>query len=204
MTTASDILSFWFGRESSIVDICAQQKTLWWSKNQEVDANITVRFKAVTDAVASGELDDWQDCAEGLAASIICMDQFPRNMYRGTAKSFAFDVYGLELANRMLQKGWDNNLHPLQRVFSYLPFEHSESLKDQETSVALFASLRDRAEENKVNEQERLIFNNYYNFALKHHAIVEEFGRFPHRNKILERISTDEEIEFLSQPGSSF
>ena len=197
--TIDSVLTFWFGAEQDVNAINAEKKALWWSKNQSVDEEIETRFKKLTQAVSNGELDHWRNSAKGLLASIICTDQFPRNMFRGTAKAFSYDGIALGLAQQAVAMGVDSELTPIQRVFVYLPFEHSESMEMQQQAVNLFETLA-----NEVDQDVVTIFDGFVDYAKRHYAVIERFGRFPHRNVILDRESTTEEAEFLTQPGSSF
>ena len=135
----------------------------------------------------------------GLLASIICLDQFPRNMYRETPQSFAYDSAALDLAKRLRQLNWDQQLPAVYRVFAYMPYEHSEELAMQDIMVHLLDDLR-----KQVASSEREVFDGFYQFGIQHQKVIQRFGRFPHRNAILGRESSDEEKVFLSQPGSSF
>ena len=199
MENPDSILNFWFGSSDSAVAINNDKKALWWSKNEDTDNEIKQRFEVTARAVASGDLDHWRGDSRGILASVVCTDQFPRNIYRGTPDSFAWDPIALDLANNMVEKQWDESLPLIYRLFAYIPFEHSENLVDQETALALIGGLRDSA-----SEEEKPIFEDFYDFAVRHHQVIDRFGRFPHRNTILGRQSTDEELEFLNQPGSSF
>ncbi len=197
--TIDSVIRFWFGESHSSADINAQKKRVWWSKNEEIDAEITARFSELVDAVASGELDHWNESHQGLLASIICTDQFPRNIYRGHSRSFSYDAVALRFARQAVAMGFDRKVQLIKRVFIYMPFEHSEEISDQEQAVALMQSLVDQAA-----DEEKEIFAGFLNFAIRHRDVVAEFGRFPHRNTILGRESTEQEIAFLEQPGSSF
>jgi len=135
---------------------------------------------------AAGGLADWLQKPKSCLALVIVLDQFPRNMFRGTARAFAADAAALEAARTIVDRGWDQAFSPDESTFAYLPFEHSESLQDQERSLRLFEG------------------NENYEWARKHYEVVRRFGRFPHRNAALGRASTPEEVEFLAQPGSSF
>lgn len=171
-----EVLDFWFGCDG---------KT-WFGKDPQFDAEIRARFLPLYERAAAGGLDGWKQAPESCLALVIVLDQFPRNMFRGTARAFAADALALEAARTIVKHSWDRNFSTNERTFAYLPFEHSESLEDQEHSLQLFAG------------SENL------DWAQKHYDIVRRFGRFPHRNAVLGRESTPEEIEFLSRPGSSF
>lgn len=193
------VLEFWFGRGSTAAEIADRKTPLWWSKNDRIDREIAERFTATTEAAAAGQLDRWRETPRGLLALIISTDQFPRNIHRGTPRAFAYDPVALRLAVACADSGADRRLAPIQRVFAYLPFEHSEQLADQRRSVALYQALAQNAA-----AAERELFDGYLDYARRHHDIIERFGRFPHRNAILGRQSSDEELAFLEQPGSSF
>ena len=173
---------------------------MWWSKDSDVDKEITQRFESVINQVSRGMLADWQNTPKGLLALILSTDQFPRNMYRHSARSFDYDKLAIGFANTLLSNGWEKQLRVIERVFCFLPFEHSENMADQNRSVALYEALVGQGETEKENE----IIRGYLAFAEKHRDFIQRFGRFPHRNAILHRESTSEELDFLSQPGSSF
>lgn len=185
--TIRTVLGFWFGDLPPGTD--PEPRDVWFKPTPDFDREITERFLGDTERAAAGELDDLMGSAEGCLALVILLDQFPRNMFRGTARAFAADDKALTIARHALDKGFDTSLPPVACLFLYLPFEHSEDLADQERSVALFEALK----------------NDYWlDYAVRHRDIVARFGRFPHRNAILGRASTAEEEAFLKQPGSSF
>ncbi len=199
MVSPNDVLNYWFGPIGSIKEIVDTRNAIWWSKNDAVDQEITHRFKQTVDDVFCGKSNNWLDTNEGTLASIICLDQFPRNIYRGTPKSFSYDGRALEMAKQAVSAELDMGLEPIFRVFIYIPFEHSENLSDQNRAVSLFDKLGEEA-----GAEFKMVFDNYIAYAVRHQAVIERFGRFPHRNAILGRDSTDEELKFLKQPGSSF
>ena len=194
-----EILNFWFGQGKGTAEICAEKKSLWWSKDEQVDSQIRNRFADITAGVHNGDLAHWQRDARGMLASIVALDQFPRNMYRGDRRSFDCDARARELVNTALDQELDQELLPVQRVFVYMPLEHSESLVDQDRCVELFERMLDDAA-----DDERAFFEDWLDFARRHRDIISEFARFPHRNEILGRESTEEENLFLTRPGSSF
>jgi len=175
---AAEVLGFWF--EEHARD--------WFVKNPDFDRAIRNRFLALHEAAAAGHLAHWADDARSCLALVIVLDQFPRNMFRGEARAFAADASARAAARVILQRGWDQAMQQPEQLFAYLPFEHSESLADQDLSVELM----------KDFDAEQL------RYALRHREIIERFGRFPHRNGILGRESTAAEIEFLKLPGSGF
>ncbi|MBW4443682.1 MAG: DUF924 domain-containing protein [Plectolyngbya sp. WJT66-NPBG17] len=183
---ANEVLSFWFGET-------LEMRKAWFVKNPEFDAEIRSRFLNTYEQAASDQLDAWIDSPESCLALVIVLDQFSRNMFRGTPRSFATDPKALKIAKRAIAAQFDQQVPPIQRFFFYLPLEHSENLDDQNESVRLYEQLRDNPE-----------LKDTYDYALRHRVVIERFGRFPHRNQILDRPSTPEEVEFLKQPGSSF
>jgi uncharacterized protein (DUF924 family) len=176
----NQVLSFWF-EESSAAD--------WWKKDNTFDLLISNRFKDLHRQASLGELFVNRHTAQNCLAEIIVLDQFSRNIYRNLPASFAQDGMALVLAQEAVAKGFDLLLNATQRSFLYMPFMHSESLAVHEYAVTLFSQLGNQ---------------NMLDFELKHKAIIEKFGRYPHRNHILNRSSSPEELEFLTQEGSGF
>lgn len=191
---AEEILLFWFGSLQSEQPLYDQQRKQWFIKDPEFDQHIRDRFLISYEQAADGMLDDWQQQPLTCLALLLLLDQFPRNMFRQSPQAFATDFKAVSVAKAAIARGFDQALEPIQRVFMYLPLEHSENLNDQHQCVQLFQQL--------VTANSTL--SDYLDYALKHYSVIEQFGRFPHRNQILDRPSTPEEIEFLEQPGSSF
>jgi uncharacterized protein (DUF924 family) len=181
------VLDFWFGPQPGA------SRREWFRKDAALDATIRERFGDLHARAASRELEAWRASAEPMLALVIVLDQFSRNLYRDDARAFAQDAHARDCAAEALLRGDDLGLLPVQRQFLYLPFEHSEDLRDQEKALELFASLEAFEPTRGLHE-----------WAARHHAIVARFGRFPHRNAAVGRASTPEEIEFLKQPGSGF
>ena len=179
---AQEVLDFWFRG--------TQARKEWFQKDPAFDAEIRARFFGLYEQAASGALAHWMNQPDECLALILVLDQFPRNLFRApaadAARAYATDALALEAARRAVDAGYDRALPEVARTFFYLPFEHSESLADQERSLQLFAGHPNHA------------------WALRHWEIVKRFGRFPHRNAALGRDSTAAEIDFLQQPGSSF
>jgi uncharacterized protein (DUF924 family) len=175
-----EILKFWFE------DLEPKQ---WWVKDLELDQLIIARFSEIHDRAARCELSGWRKDASGRLAEIIVLDQFSRNMSRGSPLSFACDPLSLALSQEAISVGADQLLSPVERNFIYMPFMHSESLQIHEEAIELF----------RRNGQQGNL-----EYELKHKVIIERFGRYPHRNEVLGRASTADEVEFLQQPGSSF
>ncbi len=188
----ADILAFWFGRPGEPEH--SRPRGVWFSKDAAFDDEIRRRFLPSVEAALAGQLAHWAATPDGLLALLILLDQFPRNLFRGTAQAFAGDAQARQLAAVAIDQGWDAPLAAVEKLFVYLPFEHSESLADQERSLALFAAM---AAAHAGND-------GFLDYARQHHEIIARFGRFPHRNAALGRPSTPAEVEFLAQPGSSF
>jgi uncharacterized protein (DUF924 family) len=187
-----EILRFWFGRVSE--SSYSEQRKLWFRKDPQLDQTIRDRFMCVYEQAAAGELEYWQQSPHSCLALLIVLDQFPRNMFRNTPQAFATDAKALSIAKAAIDQGFDQMLEPIQRIFLYLPLEHSENLDDQLQSIALFRDLV------AIDPQ----LADVLDYALRHYQVIQQFGRFPHRNQILNRTTTPEEAEFLKQPGSSF
>ena len=178
--TPEEVFSFWF-KELTRKD--------WFEKNEALDEAMRKHFAATHLSLARGELEAWRGSAQSRLAAVITLDQFSRNIYRGTPLAFATDWMALREAKLAIEAGADMAVPPDQRGFFYLPFEHAESLAEQDRSVALFALLGDE---------------DYLDYAERHRAVIREFGRFPHRNSLLGRESTAAELEYLSKPGAGF
>lgn len=197
---AAEILAFWFGdAPGDDAAIAERQAGLWWRKDPVVDATMRARFQDQVEAAGNNRLDHWTGTPHGRLALIILTDQFPRNIYRDTPDAFRFDAKARALCHAGLVAEDDRALQPIQRIFHYLPLEHSESLADQEESVRLTGTLMDA-----VDPKHRAPFEGFWHYAVSHRDIIARFGRFPHRNRLLSRPSTPEEIAFLQTPGSSF
>lgn len=199
METQDTIHSFWFGDSTADADVVRDKSALWWGKDPDVDAAMARRFRRALTAAESGMLDAWSQTTAGRLALILLTDQFPRNIFRGQARSFAFDRLARAWCLEGLHDRRDRQLRPVERVFYYMPLEHSEDIDHQVRSVALFEELLA-----EVPAELKESFAGYLDFARRHHAIIARFGRFPHRNAILGRHPTDAELAFLSEPGSSF
>lgn len=186
---AAEVLRFWFGEPGEY----GKRRKTWFEKNAAFDAEIRNRFVALHADVAAQRVEHWRVSALECLAYIIVLDQFSRNLYRNDAHAFAADSLALTAAQEAIARGFDQSLLPIERQFVYLPFEHSESIEDQQRCCALMESLREHPETNDLLD-----------WALKHLRVIERFGRFPHRNAALDRRSTPEELEYLSQPGAGF
>jgi uncharacterized protein (DUF924 family) len=188
----AEVLEFWFGTPETAGTEAVIAR--WFRKDEAFDREIATRFGALIEQALEGGLQDWGWQPGPALARVLLLDQFTRNAFRGTARSFAGDTLALAAARQMVAQGQDQALAPLQRVFVYMPFEHAESLEAQEEALRLFRRL----------SQEAPGLEGYCDYAERHHAIVARFGRFPHRNALLGRNSTAEETAFLQEPGSGF
>jgi uncharacterized protein (DUF924 family) len=198
-STRTSLLESWFGTLDDDAATASQQASLWWGGDRETDQRLAGDFGALASAAAGGVLDHWTGSPRGRLALVLLLDQLPRAIHRGTPLAFAQDAKARRVAQQGLSSGADRLLRPIERVFAYLPFEHSEDLADQEQSVELFTELAA-----SVRETWRGTFDGFLDYAVRHRDVVARFGRFPHRNEILRRESTPEELEFLREPGSRF
>ncbi|MDZ7602398.1 MAG: DUF924 family protein [Hoeflea sp.] len=178
--TPETVLDFWFG------ELTPKQ---WFVKDPELDRKITERFSGLHLALSRVIPSEWRASPEARLALVIVLDQFPRNIYRGSPMSFATDTLALNAAKAALAVGADAAVGEERRIFFYMPFEHAESLTEQDRAVALFEALGD---------------DTYLDYARQHQDIIQRFGRFPHRNSILGRTSTAEEEAYLAEPGAGF
>lgn len=201
MSTAGidDILDFWFGALDADGRADREHRARWWQKDAAFDAEIARRFTEVHGAIRRRQLDAWLADPRGRLAQIVVLDQFSRNMFRGTPAMFASDARALQLAVDGIERGDDRALPLDLRSFAYMPLIHSEELGAQDRAIELFTALRDQAP-----AAARADLDLQLRYAGMHRDIIRRFGRFPHRNAILERASTPDEIAFLEQPGSSF
>lgn len=184
---AAEVLDFWFGD----ADIARPE---WFRKDPAFDDLIRQRFGDLIAQALAGGIDDWAATPEGALARIVVLDQFPRNVFRDTPRAFAGDRQALAAARALVAAGDDRRLPPRRRSFAYLPFEHAEDRAAQQTAVDLFTALA--AEQPDLAEA--------LDWARRHQVVIERFGRFPHRNRVLGRIDSAQEAAFLREPGSRF
>jgi uncharacterized protein (DUF924 family) len=187
-STPADVLAFWIGPLDADGLASADSAARWWRKDSGFDAAIRQTYEPTWERAMAGAHEDWQATAHGALALVIVLDQFSRNMFRGTPAAFATDARAFGIAEAAVALGFDQGLPAARRQFLYLPFEHAEDARAQARSVALFAPLGPE----------------FLRWAEAHKAIIDRFGRFPHRNAILGRVSTPEEIAFLAGPDSAF
>jgi uncharacterized protein (DUF924 family) len=190
MTVPREVLDFWFGAPGSAEH--GKARDFWFRKSQANDDAMRSRFGVDVEAARRGECDMWDESVDGMRALILLLDQFTRNIYRDTPRAFSGDARALELARSLVARGEDRKLAPMERWFVYLPFEHSESIEVQRESLRLFGELAAAGHPDALT------------WARKHYDVIAHFGRFPHRNRILGRASTAEEIDYLAQPGAGF
>ena len=193
------VLDFWFGPSGSAAEIAGRQRKLWFGKSSANDQAVIDRFAGTLVAATAGQLDHWADTPRSRLALVIVLDQFPHHIHRDQPQAFATDPQALALSLKALAANEDQQLTPIERVFLYLPLEHAESIAMQERAVALYEKLAHEAA-----TDERALFDDFLNYARQHRDVVARFGRFPHRNAILGRPSSTDELEFLKQPGSRF
>lgn len=187
------VLDFWFAEDQTA------QIQRWFGSNPEFDQAIRRELGELHSQACQGSLDSWQATPEGCLAHLILLDQCSRNLFRGSGQAFAWDAQALQGAKALCASGEDQKLPILARLFVYLPFEHSEALADQDQAVSLFQNLQTQAPASLADAVAAFV-----DYAHKHREVIARFGRFPHRNQRLGRVSSPEELDFLSQPGSAF
>jgi len=190
--SAQALLDFWFGAAGS--DDFGSQRKVWFTKDEGFDRLVAQRFGGAIERALRGELDAWAETAPSALARILLLDQFTRNAFRGQPRAFAGDAQALAASGAMVGSRLDEGLPPFMRAFVYMPFEHAEGVAMQDEAIRLFSRLTVAAP----------ALSHMLDYAYKHREVIERFGRFPHRNAILGRASTAEEIAYLARPGSSF
>jgi uncharacterized protein (DUF924 family) len=191
---AQDVLDFWFLPPAD--PAYGKARPEWFRKDPAFDAQIRERFGSLVNQAIAGGLREWdlEGGAQGRLARILLLDQFTRNAFRETPESFAGDILALAAAQALVDSGADQALPPFQRAFAYMPYEHAEDARMQQCAVDLFARLAAQHEG----------FTEMLDYAHRHRGVIARFGRFPHRNPILGRASTADELQYLSQPGAGF
>ena len=198
-TTPKDVTTFWFRDATRSPEALERRGAVWFGAEPAFDRECATRFAASLEDAARGVLDDWTGTPQGLLALVILLDQMPRNIHRGSPAAFAHDVQAAAHCIAGIESGQDRSLHPVERVFLYMPLQHAEDLGLQRRSVERFESLAA-----EVDDAWRGRFAENAHYARLHHDIVERFGRFPHRNRILGRESTEEELRYLADGGPTF
>lgn len=196
---AKKVLEFWFGDIDEQGQVDPKITKQWFYKDPEFDTLVNKKFSEYLDSANMGAFDRWISQPLGSVALVVMLDQFPRNIFRGQAKSFSYDRKALSISQLFADGIQYLQVQPVCGQFGLMPFMHSEDLSVQKQGLEHFRLLKDKCHDYAKDSMERV-----YDFALRHHDIVERFGRFPHRNHILGRESTPDEQEFLQQPGSSF
>jgi len=195
----ADVLRLWLGAHPIEPAAMQRVQAQWFQKDEAFDALLRARFGATLAAARAGRLEHWARDAEGWLALLIVLDQFSRNVFRGQPDSFTADAQALALALAGIERGFDQAVPPMARIFAYLPLEHAEDAALQARAVALFAALRDAP-----GAEPQAFFDGTLEYARKHQDVIARFGRFPHRNAILERTSSADELAYLAQPGAGF
>lgn len=193
-----EVLDFWFG-ESESPQMDEKRMSMWFEGKEDIDAIIRERFLPSVSLAGAGKLGKWLESPKGTLAYILLLDQFSRNIYRGLSAAFRYDQLALAICKKGLSKSYDQALTPIQRVFFYLPLEHAENMEDQEESLFLSSQLCAQSDVDSAG-----IYENFYRYAHIHFDIIKQFGRFPYRNAVLGRLSTPEEITWLSNDAMRF
>lgn len=193
------LLDWWFGTGTTAAEVAAARSALWFGKQDSQDFDARERFAGLVEQAQAGELADWADSPQGWLALILLLDQLPRMIFRDSPRAFAGDDLARQLVLAGLDEEQEEALAPLQRVFVYLVLEHAEDLLLQDEAVRRFTRLLSVAA-----SAERALFADYLDYAERHRQVIARFARFPHRNAVLGRPSTPEELAFLREPGSRF
>ena len=196
-----NIIRFWFGSEN--IDVIEARDDFWFSTNSQLDQEIKRDFSALVASAYKQDLANWAETAKGSLALLVLLDQFTRNIYRGTGRAFAYDEQTRAICLQGIERGFDLELSSSERVFYYLPLEHSELMSDQKQCVQLFKRLAHNVDEKYAGKYQQR-FNAYVEYAVLHYKIIDDFGRFPHRNDLLGRESTQAELKYLIEGGATF
>ncbi len=199
MIDPEDILQFWFGDATHSPGNAEARMSLWFGASPKVDAQIRERFSASVEAAAAGQHASWTRAQRPALALVVLLDQFPRNIWRGTARAFAHDAQALAVARQAVAAGFVHELAPIEQPFLTLPFQHSEALDAQRESVHLCREILETAPPDW-----RPFLEGFLPYAQQHLELIARFGRFPHRNAVLGRVSTPEEEAYLDRGGDSF
>ena len=198
-TTPKDVTTFWFRDATRSPEALERRGAVWFGAEPAFDSECAIRFAASLEDAARGALDDWAGTPQGRLALVILLDQMPRNIHRGSPAAFAHDAQAAAHCIAGIESGQDRSLHPVERVFLYMPLQHAEDLGLQRRSVERFESLAA-----EVDDAWRARFAENAHYARLHRDIVERFGRFPHRNRVLGRESTEEELSYLADGAPTF
>lgn len=193
------LLGWWFGPEASASQVAAARQGLWFGKKDHQDAEARERFGELVEQALDGGLADWAEQPDGWLALILLLDQLPRMIFRNDPRGFAGDARAQALVADGLARGLERHLAPIRQIFIYLVLEHAEDLASQERALYRYQRLLDG-----TDTAERKLFEGFLDFSERHRVVIARFGRFPHRNAVLGRASSDEESAFLREPGSRF
>ena len=199
MTSPVDVLDFWFADSLTNSGNLAARRAVWFMGGSNVDQLITEKFGTLPDAALAGELQHWTTDTRNALALVLVLDQFPRNIYRDTARAYHYDAAGLDLALKIIDQGLNSDLHPIEQSFLFLPLQHSETIVEQTRAIQLYETLAAQSPDPYLESAK-----NSLDYAKRHCDIIRRFGRFPHRNATLGRESTEAEIEFLASGGETF
>jgi uncharacterized protein (DUF924 family) len=197
--TVNEIVAFWLGGSLDGPEAALARRDWWYDGGASVDGEIRSRFGAFVSLACKGSLPDWQTTPNGALALILLLDQFTRNIYRSTPEAYTGDAFALEIVNWAIERNIDRELHPVARIWLYHPFHHAEHIVEQDRGIALLNGLLRSAPNLWLPYIERSIRG-----WIRHRDIVARFGRFPHRNHVLGRMSTDKERAFLAADGETF
>ncbi|MBG6289773.1 MULTISPECIES: DUF924 family protein [Pseudomonas] len=193
------LLDWWFGNALDANEVAAQRNALWFGKSACQDVDSENRFGGLVRQALDGGLQEWEREPQSWLALILLLDQLPRMIFRDSPRAYAGDARAQQLVRQGLEAGFDRQLPRIERVFVYIVLEHAENLASQNEAVRLYEELQGES-----SESEKVLFAGYLAYARKHQVVIKRFGRFPHRNAILGRESTVEEVQFLTEPGSRF
>ena len=196
---AKDVLEFWFRDATRSPEALERRGAVWFQADPAFDRECATRFATLLENAARGALDGWAQTPHGRLALVILLDQMPRNIHRGSPAAFAHDAQAADHCVAGVESGQDRSLHPVERIFLYMPLQHAEDLGLQRRSIEQFESLAA-----EVDDVWRGYFAENVRYAREHHDIVERFGRFPHRNRTLGRDSTEEELRYLADGAPTF
>lgn len=194
-----EVLRFWFLEAVDPTGSIDDWNQVWFGGGEGFDEVIRSRFAHLPDSARRGELDAWRAEARSALALVLVLDQFPRNIFRGSGRCFAYDGLALDVARASVERGDDRTIEPIEAAFVYMPFEHAEDIEAQRRCVTMFEQLVDR-----VPADQKAAFEEYLSYAIRHHDVIERFGRFPHRNEQLGRTMTAEERNYLDSGGDTF
>ena len=197
--TISQIITFWLSDSRDSPDRASARRGWWYRGGSVVDQEVRARFGELVPRALAGEMADWQESPDGALALVLLLDQFTRNLYRGTVEAYAGDALAFEIVNHAIDRGFHRTLHPVARIWLLHPFHHHEAVTEQDRGLALLQALRRDAEPAWHGYVERSIQG-----WTRHRDIVARFGRFPHRNAVLGRDSTNQELAYMAAGGESF